>query len=230
MPLNSIIMLHTCVVEAVICYTAENSHHLKAQVTSKNPQFQEEKISDRREATSQITMEKSSKNATPHPSAQRNRTFYTWRAGKCDPRTRFLLAELTPGGGGGGGGMRNGCQDDPNIIIMPLNIIIMLLINIFIPLHIIIKPLNIKILPLNIIIIPFNNIIMPRNIIFMPLNSIMMPLNNIMMPHNIIFMQHNIIIIPLIIIIMLLNSIIMLHKIIIVPLTSACSTCQREKL
>ncbi len=33
MPLNSIIMLHTCAVEAVFCYTAENSHHLKAQVT-----------------------------------------------------------------------------------------------------------------------------------------------------------------------------------------------------
>jgi hypothetical protein len=33
-----------CAAEAVFCYTAENSHHLKAQVTSKNPQFQEEKI------------------------------------------------------------------------------------------------------------------------------------------------------------------------------------------
>jgi hypothetical protein len=30
-----------CAAEAVYCYTAENSHHLKAQ----NPQFQEEKIS-----------------------------------------------------------------------------------------------------------------------------------------------------------------------------------------
>jgi uncharacterized protein (DUF4415 family) len=47
---------------AVFCYTAENSHHLKAQVTPKNPQFQEEKISERRKARSQVTSEKSSKN------------------------------------------------------------------------------------------------------------------------------------------------------------------------
>ena len=51
-----------CAAEAVFCYTAENSHHLKAQVTSKNPQFQEEKISVRRKARSQLTTEKSSKN------------------------------------------------------------------------------------------------------------------------------------------------------------------------
>jgi hypothetical protein len=49
-------------VDAVFCYTAENSHHLKAQVTSKNPQFQEEKISERRKARSQVTLEKTSKN------------------------------------------------------------------------------------------------------------------------------------------------------------------------
>ncbi len=109
-----------CAAEAVFCYTAENSLHLEA-VTSKNPQFQEEKISERRKARSQITLEKSSKNyislfggkparglptpCTPHPSAQRNRTFYTWRlrAGKCDPQVRFLLA-----GGGGRGDLRNG--------------------------------------------------------------------------------------------------------------------------
>ncbi len=41
--------------------------------------------------------------ATPHPSAQRNRTFHTWRAGRCDPRTRFLLEEFTRGGGRRGG-------------------------------------------------------------------------------------------------------------------------------
>ena len=41
--------------EAVFCYLAENSHHLEAQVTSKNPQFQEEKISERRKARSQVT-------------------------------------------------------------------------------------------------------------------------------------------------------------------------------
>jgi hypothetical protein len=51
-----------CAAEAVFCYTAENSHHLKAQVTSKNPQFQEEKKSERRKARSQVTLEKSSKN------------------------------------------------------------------------------------------------------------------------------------------------------------------------
>jgi hypothetical protein len=76
-----------------------------------------EKISERIKARSQVTLEKSSKNyislfggkparglPTPHPqsSAQSNRTFHTWRAGKCDPRTRFLLAEFTRGGGGGG--------------------------------------------------------------------------------------------------------------------------------
>ncbi len=51
-----------CAAEAVFCYTAENSHHLKAQVTPKNPQFQEEKISERRKARSQVTSEKSSQN------------------------------------------------------------------------------------------------------------------------------------------------------------------------
>jgi hypothetical protein len=60
--LNScIIKYRYCAAAAVFCYTAENSHHLKAQVTSKNPQFQEEKISARRKARSQVTMEKSSK-------------------------------------------------------------------------------------------------------------------------------------------------------------------------
>ena len=47
---------------------------------------------------------KKATHATPHPSAQRNGTFYTWRAGKCDPRTQFLLAEFTRGGGGRRGG------------------------------------------------------------------------------------------------------------------------------
>jgi hypothetical protein len=44
---------------AVFCYTAENNYHLKAQVTSKNLQFQEEQISARRRTTV-----KSSKNYT----------------------------------------------------------------------------------------------------------------------------------------------------------------------
>jgi hypothetical protein len=47
--------------EAGFCYTAENSHHLKAQVTPKNLQFQEEKTSERRKARSQVTSKKSSK-------------------------------------------------------------------------------------------------------------------------------------------------------------------------
>jgi hypothetical protein len=54
--------VHCCAMEAVFCYTAENSHHLKAQVTPKNPQFQEEKLSVRRMARCQGTSEKSSKN------------------------------------------------------------------------------------------------------------------------------------------------------------------------
>ncbi len=48
--------------EAVFCYTAENSHHLKAQVTPKILLFQEENISVRRMSRCQVTSEKSSKN------------------------------------------------------------------------------------------------------------------------------------------------------------------------
>jgi hypothetical protein len=44
------------------CYTAENSHHLEAYVTSKNPQFQEEEISARKQARRHVNVEKSSKN------------------------------------------------------------------------------------------------------------------------------------------------------------------------
>ncbi len=40
----------------------------------------------------------------PPPSAQRNRTFNTWRVCKCDGQMRFLLAGFTCGGGGRGGG------------------------------------------------------------------------------------------------------------------------------
>jgi hypothetical protein len=100
-----------CAAETVFCYTAENSHHLEAQITSKNPQFQEEKISERRKARSQKTIflclvesPQEGYPRHPHPFAQRYRTFYTWRAGKCDPQMRFLLAGFTRGGGGGGGG------------------------------------------------------------------------------------------------------------------------------
>ena len=59
--------------------------------------------------------------------------------------------------------------------------------------------------------------------------TIIMPLNSIVVPRNIIIMLLNIILMPLHIIIMPLPSIIMPHNI-IVPLTSACSTCQREKV
>jgi hypothetical protein len=55
-------MIYYCAAEAVFCYTAENSHHLKASVTSKNTQFQEEKISAIKRARCHISMEKSSKN------------------------------------------------------------------------------------------------------------------------------------------------------------------------
>jgi hypothetical protein len=47
-----------CAAEAVFLL---HNHHLKAQVP-KNPQFQEEKISERRKVRSQVTSEKSSKN------------------------------------------------------------------------------------------------------------------------------------------------------------------------
>ncbi len=53
--------LSTCAAETVFCYTAENNHHLKAWITSKNRQFQEEKISARKRARSHVNMEKSSK-------------------------------------------------------------------------------------------------------------------------------------------------------------------------
>jgi hypothetical protein len=100
-----------CAAEAVFCYTAENSHHLEAQVTSKNSQLQEEKTSVRRKARSHVTSEKSSKNynslcegklarglptPSPHPSASRYRTFYMWWTAsairKCEIYSRDLLA------------------------------------------------------------------------------------------------------------------------------------------
>ena len=105
-----------CDAEAVFCYTAENSHHLEAQVTSKNPQFQEEKISARRRARSHITTGKSSKNyislfggkparglPTPPPTPpQRKRIFNTWKMWECDGQTQFPLAGLGRGELGGG--------------------------------------------------------------------------------------------------------------------------------
>ena len=61
-------------------------------------------------------------------------------------------------------------QDNPDIIIIPRNIIILLLNTIFMPLHIIIMPFNSIIMPLHIIIMPLNSKIMPHNIIIMLLN------------------------------------------------------------
>jgi hypothetical protein len=43
-------------------YTAENSHHLKARIISKDPLFQEEKIPARKRGRCQVNSEKSSKN------------------------------------------------------------------------------------------------------------------------------------------------------------------------
>jgi hypothetical protein len=42
-------------------YTAENSHHLKARIISKDPLFQEEKIPARKQGRCQVNSEKSSK-------------------------------------------------------------------------------------------------------------------------------------------------------------------------
>jgi hypothetical protein len=43
-------------------YTAENSHHLKARIISKDPLFQEEKIPARKQDRCQVNSEKSSNN------------------------------------------------------------------------------------------------------------------------------------------------------------------------
>jgi hypothetical protein len=51
-----------CAAEAIFCCTTENSHHLEAQVISKNPLSKEEEISVRRLARCHVTSEKSSKN------------------------------------------------------------------------------------------------------------------------------------------------------------------------
>ncbi len=56
------------------------------------------------------------------------------------------------------------CQDDPNITIMPLNMILMLLHIIIMPLHSIIMLLNIIFMPLYIIIMPLNIIIVLREL------------------------------------------------------------------
>jgi hypothetical protein len=123
--------LYTCAAEAVFCYTAENSHHLEAQVTSKNPQFQEEKISERRKTRSQVPMEKSSKNyislfggkptrglPTPPPTPpQREIAHFTHGELASAIRGRdFFSRNLLAGEGEGGGKCEtvpfvNGSQD-----------------------------------------------------------------------------------------------------------------------
>jgi hypothetical protein len=105
-----------CATEAVFCNTAENSHHLKAQVTSKKPQFQEEKISARRKARSQITMEKSSKNyislfggkparglPTPPPTPPRGEIAHLTREECASAMSErgFYSQDLLAGEGGG---------------------------------------------------------------------------------------------------------------------------------
>ncbi len=94
------------------CYTAEKSHHLRAQITSTNPQFQEEKISERRKVRSQVTLEKSSKNyislfagkparglPTPTPNPLHDIKHFTHgKRCKCDLRLGLLRARFTHGG------------------------------------------------------------------------------------------------------------------------------------
>ncbi len=113
-----------CAAEAVFCYTAENSHCLEAQVTSKNLQFQEEKTSERSKARSQVTLEKSSKNyiplfggkparglPTPHPTPPHRDLAHFTRGEpastlrRCDFYSRDLLVGE---GEGGRGDLRNG--------------------------------------------------------------------------------------------------------------------------
>jgi hypothetical protein len=51
-----------CAAEAIFCCPTENSRHLEAQLTPKEPLFKEVKESARRTARSHVTLEKSSKN------------------------------------------------------------------------------------------------------------------------------------------------------------------------
>jgi hypothetical protein len=105
-----------------LLHSRENRPSPEGLSNIKNPQFQEKKISARIRARSHVTMKKSSKNhislfggkparvlpSHPPPTAQRNRTFNTWKMCECDVRTRFQLAGLGRGEWGGGGGeMRN---------------------------------------------------------------------------------------------------------------------------
>ncbi len=85
------------------------------QVTSKNPQFQEEKISARRKARSQVTMEKSSKNyislfggkptkglPTPPPTPPRREISHLTceECASAMGKRDFFSRDLLAGGGG----------------------------------------------------------------------------------------------------------------------------------
>jgi hypothetical protein len=57
-----LIILTLCHGSCFFGYTAENSHHLKARIISKDSLFQEEKIPARKRGRCQVNSEKSSKN------------------------------------------------------------------------------------------------------------------------------------------------------------------------
>ena len=90
------------------------------------------------------------------------------------------------------------CQDDPNIVIMPLNIIIIGHCSwcyIFYGLPALTTTAKIIILPLYSMIMPCKILIMLLNSIITLLHIIIMQLNSIIMQHNIIIMLLNILII-----------------------------------
>ena len=111
--LNSDMARSCCASEAVFA-----TQQRIAQVTTKNPQLQEEKISVRRKARSQVTLEKSSKNyislfggkparglPTPPPTSPRAVTAHFPRVGR-QVRTasaRFTCENHSREGGGEGG-------------------------------------------------------------------------------------------------------------------------------
>ncbi len=108
-----------CAAEAVFCYTAENSRHLTEGLSNikKSAVSRGENISKKKGQKS-YNYRETSKNyislfggkparglptpATPHPTAQRNRTFNMRKMCECNVRTRFPLAGLGRGEWGGG--------------------------------------------------------------------------------------------------------------------------------
>jgi hypothetical protein len=108
------IIYNCCAAEAVFFYTAENSHHLEASVTSKYPLFKEEKISVRRMARCQVTSEKSSENCISLfggglPTRKPLLHIFHMLNGKMRVGcARFTRKNHSPGRGGGRGDLRNG--------------------------------------------------------------------------------------------------------------------------